>query len=160
MFATTVHRENREDLTAAQLLPPFCLLTNVGQVAQFLEGMDRRYAPLNDWLHAALRQPTKRLIPNEDRYTFVFDKLEMLMALGYAHHAKRTKDRYWAPPGAFGYRNQNRDRVLQEIEESISRLKGESPFVKCGIFGETAEACTQGLAAFKDFVWKLGGSWR
>jgi len=159
MFATTVHRVNREDLPAVQLLPPFCLFDNVGQVAQFLEGMDRHHAPLNDWLHVALRQPTKRLIPNEDRYTFVLDKLEVLMALGYAQHAKRTKDSYWAPPGGFGYRHQNRDRVLQEIEESISKLKGESPFVKSGIFGETAEACTKGLAAFKDFVSKVASSW-
>lgn len=159
MFATTVHRENREDLPAVQLLPPFCLFSNGGQVARFLEGMDRRHAPLNDWLHAALRQPTKRLIPNEDRYTFVFDKLEVLMALGYAHYAKRTKDWYWAPPGAFGYRHQNRDRALQEIEESISRLNDESPFVKCGILGETADACTQGLAAFKDFVSNVCRSW-
>ncbi len=160
MFATTVHREKREDLPAVQLLPPYCLFDNGGQVARFLEGMDRRYAPLNDWLNVALRQPTKRLIPNEDRYTFVFDKLEVLMALSYAHHAKRTKDSYWAPPGGFGYRHQNRDRVLQEIEESVSKLKGESPFVKSGIFGETAEACTEGLAAFKDFVSKVAGSWR
>lgn len=156
MFATTVHRENREDLPAVQLLPPFCLFSNGGQVARFLEGMDGRYAPLNDWLHAALRQPTKRLIPNEDRYTLVFDKLEVLMALGYAHHTKGT----WAPPSAFGYRHQNRDRVLQEIEKSIARLKSQSPFVKCGIFGETAETCTEGLAAFKEFVSKVAASWR
>lgn len=127
MFATTIHRENRENLPAVQLLPPFCLFGNGGQVAQFLEGMDRRYAPLNDWLRAALRQPTKRFFINEDRYTFVFDKLEMLMALGYAHHAKGTKEQYWTLPGAFGYRHQNRDRVLQEIEESIARLKGDPP---------------------------------
>ena len=155
MFGTTVHRENREDLPAVQLLPPFCLFREGGQVARFLEGAARDYAPLNDWLHAALRQPTKRFIPNEDRYTFVFDNLEMLMALGYAHGAKRAKDRYWAPLGAFGYRHQNRERVLQEIEESISKLEGESPFVKSGIFGDTAEVCTQGLAAFKDFVSKV-----
>lgn len=121
--------------------------------------MERHYVPLNDWLHAALRQHTKRLIPNEDRYTFVFDKLEMLMALGYAHHAKRTYDRYWAPPGAFCYRRENRERVLQEIEESMAKLKGESPFVKSGIFGETAEACVQGLTAFKEFASKIAHKW-
>lgn len=160
LFATTVHRENREDRPAVQLLPPFCLFDDGARGARFLEGMERRYTPLNDWLHAALRQTTKRLIPNEDRYTLVFDKLEILMALGYAYHEKQPKDAYWAPPGAFVYRSQNRDRVLQEIEESMSRLKGESPFVKCGIFGETVEACTQGLAAFKDFVSTSGRSWR
>jgi SIR2-like domain len=48
LFTTTVHRENREDLHAVQLLPPFCLFDRGGQVARFLEGMDRRHAPLND----------------------------------------------------------------------------------------------------------------
>lgn len=159
LFATTVHRESRENLPAVQLLPPFCLFDQGGQIARFLDGMDKRHAPLNDWLHAALRQPAKRLIPDDDRYTFVFDKLEMLMSLGYAHHAKRTKEWYWTPPGAFGYRSQNRDRFLQEIEESIAKDKGQSSFVKSGIFGDSAEACTQSLAAFRDFAVKVGREW-
>lgn len=159
LFATTVQRENREDLPAVQLLPPFSLFDQGGKAAQILEGMDRRHAPLNDWLYAVLRQPTKRLIPSDDRYTFVFDKLEMLIALGYAHHAKRTNEWYWAPTGAFGYRTQNRDRFLQEIEESISKEKGQSPFVVSGIFGDSAEACAQALTAFREFIAKIGRSW-
>jgi hypothetical protein len=159
LFSTMVHREHREPLPAVRLLPPSCLFSEGGREAQFLEGMDSRFAPLNDWLHAALRQPTKRLIPNEGRYTYVFDKLEVLMALGCAHYVERAKDWYWVPLGAFGYRHQNRDRVLHEIEESISKLKGESPFVKSGIFGETAVACTEALAAFKEFVLGVVRSW-
>lgn len=159
MFATTVHREGREDIPAVQLLPPFSLFEHGGQVAQILDGMERRQAPLNDWLHAVLRQPMKRLIPNDDRYTYLFDKLEMLMALGYAQHAKRTKDWYWAPPGAFGYRGQNRDRFLQEMDESISRERERSIYVQSGIFGDTAEVCTQALTAFREFVAKIGGRW-
>lgn len=156
LFATTVHREGRDDLPAIQLLPPFSLFGQGGQVARILAEMEKRYAPLNDWLHAALRQPARRLIPNDDRYTYVFDKLEMLMALGYAHHAKRTKDRYWAPAGAFGYRGQNRDRFLQEMDESISREKEQSIYVRSGIFGDTPEGCAQELAAFREFISKLG----
>ena len=121
--------------------------------------MERRHAPLNDWLHAVLRQPTRRLIPNDDRYTYVFDKLEMLMALGYAHHAKRTKEWYWAPPGAFGYRGQNRDRFLQEMDESISREKDQSLYVQSGIFGESPEACATALAEFRDYIAKVGRQW-
>jgi len=93
LFVTTVHKENREDFPAVQLLPPFCLFDGGGEVARFLEGMDRRHAPLNDWLHTNLRQVAKRLIPSDDRYTYVFDQLEILMALGFANHAKRTKDK-------------------------------------------------------------------
>lgn len=160
LFATVVHRENHEVSPSIILLPPFCWFAHIGQNASLLlEGMERHYAPVNDWLNAALRQPMKHLISNEDRYTFVFDKLEMLMALGYAHHAKRAYDRYWVPPGAFGYRGENRERVLQEIEESMARLKGESPFVKSGIFGETAEACMQGLSDFKEFASKVADEW-
>lgn len=159
LLATGVHRENGEDLPAVQLLAPFTLFAQGGQAARFLESMEKRHAPLNDWLHAVMRQPAQRIIPNDDRYTYIFDKFEILVALGYGHHAKRTKDWYWVPPGAFGYRHQNRERFLQEIDASISNLKGKSPFVLSGIFGDTAEACTAQLAAFKEFVSKLSREW-
>ena len=100
------------------------------------------------------------IIPDNNRYTFVFDKLEILMALSYAHHKKnwssdmQSSDLYWVPPGAFGYRFENRNQILQEIGESLSKKRDESPFVTCGIFGETAEACEQGLAALEQFISK------
>lgn len=155
LFATSIQRDNRDDIPAVQLLPPFCLFEHGGKVAQILEGMDRRYAPLNDWLHNSLRAHTKRLIPGDSRYTYVFDKLEILMALGYAHHAKRTKDWYLAPPGAYGYRRDNKSRILQEIQDSISSLGGQSPFVQSGIFGDSVEKCTQTLTAFSEFAEKV-----
>ncbi len=160
LFATTVHRESRDDLPAVQLLPPSSLFDQGGQVARILAGMERQYAPLNDWLHAVLRHPTRRLIPNDDRYTYVFDKLEILMALGYAHHAKQANDWYWAPLGAFGYRGQNRDRFLLEMKESITREKVQSAYVQSGIFGDSPEACAEALAAFEEFIAKMGRHWR
>ncbi|MDH4188300.1 MAG: SIR2 family protein, partial [Nitrospira sp.] len=159
LFTTPVHRENHEDIPAVQLLPPFCLFGNGGQVARFLEGMDRRHAPLNDWLHDLLRKSAERLIPSNHRYTLVFDKLEILMALGFAHYAKRSKDWYWAPPGAFGYRSDNRTQVLQEIDQSISSMGDQSPFVISRIFGDSAEGCTKAITAFREFVSKISGSW-
>ena len=159
LFATTVHRENREELPAVQLLPPFCLFNQGGQVARFLTDMDRRHAPLNDWLYALLRGSAKRLIPNDDRYTLVFDKLEILIALAYAYHAKRTKDWYWAPLGAFGYRSDNRERILQEIEQSIASKGDQSDYVACSIFGKSAAACTEALNAFRKFVAEASRSW-
>jgi hypothetical protein len=159
LFATMVHREGPNDLPAIQLLPPYCLFNQGGQVARILAGMERRHAPLNDWLHAVLRQPTRRMISSDDRYTYLFDKLEMLMALGYAHHTKRTKEWYWAPPGAFGYRGQSRDRFLQELESSITREKEQSEYVRSGIFGDSPEACAGALAAFREFISKVGRQW-
>ena len=149
LFATTIVREHQEDTPAVLILPAFCLLD--GQAMQILEGMERRRVPLNDWLHDVLRQHARRVIPNDDEYTLVFDKLEILMALGYAYRGFSG----WVPQGAFVYRNENRNRILQEIEKSLSELTNESPFVRSGIFGETVEDCRQNLAVFKEFLEKI-----
>ncbi|MCY4588440.1 MAG: hypothetical protein OXB98_20640, partial [Bryobacterales bacterium] len=158
MFSTTLREKHRQqDLPAIQILSPFSLFERGGQVMQILEGMDNHYAPLNDWIHDALRPHAERIIPDNDRYTLVFDKLEILMALSHAHHkADRSSEWYWAPPGAFGYRSANRNSILREMEESFSAEGSESPFVRSGVFGETAEDCKQGLAALKSFALKLG----
>lgn len=165
MLGTTIHREHQEDVPAVAILPPFCLFSDVppvgGQVMQILEGMEERRTPMNDWLHEALRPHSDRIIPDENRYTLVFDKLEILMALSCAHYRSHDEslDWYWAPPGAFGYRSENRVRILQEIKESLSTERDESPFVTCGIFGETTEECKQGLEALEQFIPKLGWRW-
>ena len=159
LLGTTIRREHKQQKTAVRLLPPFCLFSDSnnlnGQTMQVLEGMDKKYAPLNDWIHDTLRPHAERIIPGDDRYTLVFDKLEILIALNYAHKAKPSSEPYWAPPGAFGYRSTNRSRILQEIEESLSTLKADSPYVKSGIFGDTAEECQQGLEDLKQFIPEL-----
>jgi len=154
LFATTIHRGHREKI-ALQLLPPSQLFQLGGQVARFLEGKEQAYAPLNDWLHTLLRPSLKRLIPSDERYTLIFDKLEILMALSYAYHAKTTKDYYQAPRGSFGCRQGNIASVLQEIEESIAMLNGRSPFLESTILGDSADACADNLAGFREFVQRV-----
>ena len=129
LLATTLRGKRQDDVPAVQILPPFCLFSGGGQVMQHLEGMDRRHAPLNDWIHDTVRSHAESIIPDNNRYTLVFDKLEILMALSYAYHDERPLDRYWAPPGAFGYRSDNRVRIFQEIEGSLSTMQAESPYV-------------------------------
>ena len=156
ILATIIHREHQEDVPAIQILPPWCLFWHSGQTMQILESMDKHYAPLNDWIHKTLGPHAKRIIPDNNGYTLTFDKLEILMALSYAHHkGESSSERYWSPLGAFGYRHESRNRILQEIEESLSKKQDESPFVTCGIFGETAADCKQGLAALEQFIPKL-----
>jgi hypothetical protein len=156
LFGTTIHRENREDIVAVQILPPFCILGRSGSNWNFLEGMERAYAPLSDWLHRLLRETLKSLMPNDSRYTQTFDKLEVLMALGYAHHATGS---YWIPVGAFGYRRDNYNRILKEIEESISKDGDQSLYVCCGIFGDSAERCAQALVPFMEFMKEVSKRW-
>ena len=152
MLETTIHREHREDVLAVQILPPSCLFSYGGQQMQILEGMDRKYVPLNNWIHETLQPCAERIIYDKNRYTLVFDKLEILIALSFAYHKKKSADQDWMPLGVFGYRPDTRTQILQEIGESLSKKQDESPFVTCGILGETAEDCEQGLAALKQFI--------
>ena len=114
---------------------------------QFLEGMDNRISPMNDWIHDALRDHLRSRIPNDDIYTFTFDKLETLIALGYAH-LDRTGRNTWFPPGAYLHRSQNRERILQEFETSLSETGANSPLVQSGIFGDSADQCKDALTKF------------
>ena len=156
MFAAKLRKDHREDVLAVQTLPPSCLFQGDGQVMRRLEGMDKRHAPLNDWIHETLRSYAKCIIPDDKQFTLVFDKLEILMALSYI--ANDANGGYWAPPGAFGYRFENSARVFQEIKESLSTQQAKSRFIKCAIFGDTVKDCEQSLAALEAFIAKL--RWR
>ena len=155
LLDTTLRREHQEDVLTVQILPPCCQFqsySNGAKVMKILEGMGDRTLPLNDWIYKVLWPYAKRIISGNDRYTLVFDKLEILMALSYVHHQAARDDHYWAPPGAFVYRGENQTRILQEIRKSLETRKDESSFVTCGIFGESAEACERGLTTLEGFV--------
>ena len=82
----------------------------------------------------------------------MFDKMEILMALGYRYHWKRANRNPRPFLGLFVYRTQNRIQILEEIEGSISTLQHESPFVRACIFGETPEECMASIEQFKEFL--------
>ncbi len=155
MLATTLRDEYQENVPAVQIVSPFCLFSQGGREMRLLEGMDRRRAPLNDWIHDTLRPHSERIIPDDNRYTLAFDKLEILIVLGYTYHDEESLYRDWVPSGAFGYRYENSTRIFQEIEESLSTMQAESPYVTSGIFGETTEKCKQGLEALKQSIPRL-----
>jgi hypothetical protein len=154
LFSSPIPKQNGESTTVAQALPPYCMFgsINVGRALQVLEGMDRRHVPLNDWVHRTLRQYLSEAIRNDEQYDFMFDKLEVLLALSFAYQERRPEGIYWAPLGAFLYRTQNRNHILEEFQGSISTLQNDSPFVKCGIFGLTPEECMSSIEHFKDFA--------
>ena len=158
LFSTPVHRENREDKTAVEMLPAFCLFEGSNEPAKLLEGMERHHAPLNDWIHVLLRSNTQGVFPSEVRYTYAFDRLELLMTLSYAFHAKRDSNWYWPPPGAYGYRHDNRQHILNEIQSSLDSLGDKSPYVRANIFGHSATDCRAALEAFANWVKEL--RWR
>ncbi len=160
LFATPVHRENREDKSAVELLPAICLFENGRDSARLLEGMNNRRVPLSDWLFSLMKSKVKGIVPSEARFTLAFDKLEVLMALGHANRAKRADGwPYWAPPGAYGYRHDNRGRILNEIQGSLDSLGDNSPYVRSNIFGNSTTDCKAALEAFTNWAQEFHRSW-
>ena len=140
IFLTPIHQQNSVDRLAVDLLSPSRLYSELRADFQENEMF------LNNRLHKELKQYTTRLIPNDDRYTAIFDKLEILLALN------RKYSSGWFSVGRFAYQFQNAKKVFQEIEESITRLQDKSPFVQCGIFGKNAQECNQRLDELKNFI--------
>ena len=123
-----------------------------------LEGYEKNYFPINDWLHDVLREPLKSLIPDDDRYSHVFDKFELLVSLGFAH-VQDSNSIYagWFPPGSYIWRPGSMHRILTEFEGSLLN-DSRSPFVMSGVFGDTTDNCSQAIERLKSYASKT--NWR
>jgi len=148
VLTTQISREYHEEQLAVQILPPFCLFEQGGAAARLLKGMDKRHAPLNDWIHEKLKPSMRRSTRTDEKYTLLFDKLEILIALCYGFHSTRGPDWYWVPPGAFGYRSKNCAKVLKEIDDSLSSSGDDSPYVMSRLFGKTTAECKKTMEDF------------
>ncbi len=156
IFCARVRQEGGNVWPAVFQLPRIALSDS--DARSHLIGMEKRLAPFSDWIHDKLRKHTKSVIP-DDQYTFDFDKLEILIALGYAHHSNKILGSYITPIGAFGYRGENTIRIVRDIEASIRTHSHNSPYVRSGIFGDTASDCQQNTERFKDECNNLPPFW-
>ena len=154
IFRRTVTDDSSGLAQSSTVLTKLLLARNTeSHLKGFLEGMERRHVPINDWIHGVLRQPLGQLIPDDTKYSFEFDKFEILASLGF--HNMRHRESYladWFPLGAFIWRSENRQRIIAEFEESINLLGNDSPLVECGIFGNSAGQCLGTIERFKSFV--------
>ncbi len=85
LLGTTVKREDSQDVSASETLPPDGMSS-----MNMLEGMKRHCAPLNKWMHASLREVLRHLVPDDERYSYIFDKFEILLALAYGYRHEPT----------------------------------------------------------------------
>jgi len=162
LLATEIPQADHATTTVSQLLPPHNIFQGFSQVfgyplkaMQKLEGMANQHTPLSEWIRTALWQYMSYTAYNSKQYDLAFDKLEILMALSYAYHDDEKAEPWYSyrtSIGSFIYRTQTRGRILREIEESIATRQHESPFVRSGIFGETADECAESIQQFQEFV--------
>ena len=113
-------------------------------------GMENRRLAINHWLHSEFREPLKPLIPDDGRYSHVFDKFKVIASLAYSNMQNPdSTDRF--PLGSYILRQQDWTRVVGEIEGSI-RSDTRSEFVESGVLGDTAEDCLLRIEQFKKWV--------
>lgn len=113
-----------------------------------------RYTPVSDFLHDTLRPKLADLLPNDDEYTEIFDRFEILMGLMTVD--LRNQDMpAWVPPpnyGSFTWRNryyspenQPDRRMLQELLTQ----QDQWPPLRAGLFGGSIARAN---AAFDLFI--------
>ncbi|KAB2930082.1 MAG: hypothetical protein F9K24_17995 [Leptonema illini] len=149
LLKTTIHRQYQELTTAVELLPANELF-DISAMQHFLEGMEKRYAPLNDWIQNSLKPHFHAFHSTEAESDGAFDKLEILIGLSFGYQTKPSP--YRALPGCYGYRYRNRQSIIGEIRNSIDSQLDDSPFVKSGIFGKSAAECAGALNSFTEWA--------
>ena len=151
LFGTPIHHEYQDDISAVQALAPYGGLFDDGKVACTLQGMEKMKYPLSEWLYSYLRTHFRQLLPTDKNYQMIFDQLEILIGLAFGSRKEGLMG-YWASPGCFNYRGDTMPRILKHIENSISRLGDQSPYVSSNIFGESSEVCRTQIEEFKKFM--------
>ncbi|MDE2905802.1 MAG: SIR2 family protein [Acidobacteriota bacterium] len=102
---------------------------------------------LNKSVRNCLRPHAESIVPDKTRYTWVVDKLEILLTLGYVHTQAGTH-----PRDAFWYFQENGQPILNDIEKSLSSKRDESGFVRSNIFGNTADECLRRLEQVRKLI--------
>ena len=102
VFAASLRNEDSGQVPAVSVLPASCATDGreIGTSGGYGGTLTFR---LSDWIHDTLRPHVERIIPSDVSYSLVFDKLEILMALGYERHRHDDGDR--PPIGAFIHRS-------------------------------------------------------
>ena len=135
------------------------LLTNRdawGRLNGKVEGIEESVLPVSDKLHRVLIQPLTPLIPDEQKYSLVFDKFEILAAMAFNRMQGRAPGpNNWFLPGAYIVRSQRWRYALADFEDSLQEQGDESSLAKSGIIGNTARQCLSTIHEFRETIPKM-----
>ena len=157
IFSTPIYQENRGN-SPAVLLAAHCLTGDADQLANSLPGIERNRLQMSEWIYGVIRQSANHMILNEEQFTLLYTKLEVLLALSFAHHGSNVYGD-WAPLGRGFYLRDHRNRIIEEIKGSLAMIGDESPFVRSSIFGDTADVCNKRIDSLLTFVQRLPPFW-
>lgn len=150
-----VTREHHEDKRAVELVPAWALFERGSDTIKVLPGREREFTPLQNHLEELLWPIFRSHFPSEAAFHLAFDRLEIVMALFYAVPAIEKGQRYWTLPGSYGWRSENRQRVFDNIRNSLTTAGENSPFVTSRLAGNSAEHALKNLDELEQFVPRL-----
>jgi hypothetical protein len=119
-----------------------------------LDGKERDYTPFNNYLFEIMREPLRDVLPDDERYELMFDKLEWLLATAYASDS----DREWTPLGRFSWKDAsiNRGALVEKFETEARDGGKDWPPLAAGIFS-SSEQFEKAAAVVNGMVQRFGG---
>ncbi|HDZ54856.1 MAG TPA: hypothetical protein ENI17_15160 [Pseudomonas xinjiangensis] len=139
--------EHREAKLAVEVFPPNRWQSQP-EGGRLLVGMERRYTPISDWLHSTLQAEIGNNFSSTDDFTLCFDRAEIFIALGFLGHTDKSNWGDWHPTGAYGYRVENRHKIVKQLSEALDGT-GKSTLLASRLFGASDVECTENLERFK-----------
>jgi hypothetical protein len=106
--------------------------------------LGNRYTPVSDYLHDLLRDTFQFLLPNDDDYTEIFDRLEVFLAalaIDVRHLYKKTDvftDGPWF--GSFTWRgSSSRTPIEAQMKADLYEVGANWPPIQAGLFGGSVD---------------------
>ena len=151
LAGTKVAGRNRDE---RQPLPVAVYYQSVVQHPEVLFPMfngARRKAPLADHLFDSLRPLFLDLVPRDEEYEALYEKMEYLWAL---FHLSLGNDRDWVPMGRLVYkwRDSSNYGGVKEISDEIAAAKSEWPLLKAGLLNGSYEELQQKKQTVDQFM--------
>ena len=113
----------------------------------------RRYTPMNDYLHARLREPFREYLPLDTDYDDVWDRFEYLVALSSVDDCLIREKTPWAAVGRFGWRNRSDGQGIAVMIAGEAQAKRETwPPIVAGLFGGSYERFELAQETFRNGI--------
>jgi hypothetical protein len=159
LLVNSLESASRRPILAVDVVPPFCLLSEPKVWGRLLEGKQDRHAPLNDWICDVLWQQLNESFASRADFEFKFDWVEVILAMANHKLCPPVVAPEFHPPGSFGYRRKNCDKVVQQVLQSLDANGDASPYVTSQLIGPTAAECRQSVDSFVAWAEKLASRW-
>jgi hypothetical protein len=147
-----VRRSNNREKPLMLALDPYEIIE--ADFARLLPGMEKRFTPVNDYLHAKLRGPLREYLSQDAQYEAAFDQSEYLRALVWMDITLQAKESPWAPVGRFAWKGRNLpgQRMLSILESEIDSAGGTWPPLAAGMFAGDSTRLVKAKVALRELI--------